>query len=56
MKPNKRSRISHDNISATSESSFDHLPDELVVSILALLLSSANTPADLAGAMMTYVS
>ncbi|XP_047064339.1 F-box protein At1g67340-like [Lolium rigidum] len=53
MKPNKRSRISHDNISPTVESNFDHLPDELVVSILASLSSSANTPADLAGAMMT---
>ncbi|KAM0889750.1 hypothetical protein ACQ4PT_027509 [Festuca glaucescens] len=53
LEPNKRSRISYDQLSSPRGSSFDHLPDELVVSILALLSSSANTPADLAGAAMT---
>jgi hypothetical protein len=48
MKPNKRSRISHEEFSAPGGSSFDHLPNELIVSIFALLSSSA----DLAGAVM----
>jgi hypothetical protein len=55
MKPIKRSRISNDKLSSTVGSFFDQLPDEIVVSILALLSSSANTPADLAAAAMTYV-
>jgi hypothetical protein len=53
MKPIKRSRISHEEFSAPGESSFDHLPNELILSILALLSSSANTPIDLAGVVMT---
>ena len=35
---------------------FEELPDDLVVSILADVAASAGSPADLAGAIMTYVS
>jgi hypothetical protein len=34
---------------------FDELPDDLVVSILRDVAASAGSPADLAGAMLTYV-
>jgi hypothetical protein len=34
---------------------FEELPDDLVVSILADVAASAGSPADLAGAIMTYV-
>jgi hypothetical protein len=37
---------------ATNKSSFEDLPDEMVVSILAQLSSSAESPADLAAAAM----
>lgn len=35
---------------------FEELPDDLVVSILADVAASAGSPADLAGAILTYVS
>jgi hypothetical protein len=34
---------------------FEQLPDDLVVSILADVAASAGSPADHAGAMLTYV-
>jgi hypothetical protein len=34
---------------------FEELPDDLVVSILRDVAASASSPADLAGAMLTYV-
>jgi hypothetical protein len=34
---------------------FEELPDDLVVSILRDVAASAGSPADLAGAMLTYV-
>jgi hypothetical protein len=34
---------------------FEDLPDDLVVSILRDVAASAGSPADLAGAMLTYV-
>jgi hypothetical protein len=34
---------------------FEELPDDLVVSILSDVAASAGSPADLAGAMLTYV-
>jgi hypothetical protein len=33
----------------------DELPDDLVVSILADVAATAGSPADLAGAMLTFV-
>jgi hypothetical protein len=42
----------HGAADGTDNGSFDVLPDEMVVTILAKLSSSADSPADLAAAMM----
>jgi hypothetical protein len=53
MNPNKRSRVEYDDLSVHGENHFEKLPDDIVVSILTSLSSSANKPADLAGAILT---